>query len=163
MLNKILLSLGLDNWALNWLTDPNVAIYAIIFVALWQYLGYHVLIQFTGVQNIPSDIYEAAKIDGAEGLKADWLITLPLVMPVFKISIVLAVIGSLKAFDTIIVMTGGGPANSTDVISTYMYNLSFQSYKYGYGSAISAVLVVLCLVFTILINLIFKRAEKSVS
>jgi len=60
-------------------------------------------------------------------------------------------------------MTGGGPANSTDVISTYMYNLSFQSYKYGYGSAISAVLVVLCLVFTILINLIFKRAEKSVS
>lgn len=163
MLNKILLSLGLDNWALNWLTDPNVAIYAIIFVALWQYLGYHVLIQFTGVQNIPSDIYEAAKIDGAEGLKADWLITLPLVMPVFKISIVLAVIGSLKAFDTIIVMTGGGPANSTDVISTYMYNLSFQSYKYGYGSAISAFLVVLCLVFTILINLIFKRAEKSVS
>lgn len=163
MLNKLLLSLGLDSWALNWLTDPNTAIYAVIFVALWQFLGYHVLIQFTGVQNIPSDIYEAAKIDGAEGLKADWHITLPLVMPVFKISVVLAVIGSLKALDLIMVMTGGGPANFTDVISTYMYNLSFLSYKYGYGSAISSVLVVLCLVFMILINLIFKRAENSVA
>lgn len=161
MLNKILLSLGLDSWALNWLTDPNIAIYAVIFVALWQFLGYHVLIQFTGVQNIPSDIYEAAKIDGAEGFKADWHITLPLVMPVFKISVVLAVIGSLKALDLIIVMTGGGPANSTDVISTYLYNLSFLSLKYGYGSAISSVLIVLCLVFTIFINLIFKRAENS--
>ena len=96
--------------------------YSLYFVALWQYLGYHTLIQFTGIQNIPADIYEAARIDGADGLKADWYITFPMNIPIFKISIVLAFIGSLQAFDMVMVMTGGGPAHATDVISTHMYN-----------------------------------------
>ncbi|UJF34609.1 carbohydrate ABC transporter permease [Paenibacillus hexagrammi] len=161
MLNQVLETLGLQSWTHSWLTEPKVAMIALYFVALWQYLGYHTLIQFTGIQNIPADVYEAAKIDGAEGFKADWHITFPLNIPIFKISIVLAFIGSLQAFDMIMVMTGGGPAHATDVISTHMYNMSFLSMKYGYGSAIAAFLVILCLVATVLINFVFTRLERK--
>ncbi|WP_409344506.1 carbohydrate ABC transporter permease [Paenibacillus sp. MBLB4367] len=160
MLNQVLAALELSSWTKAWLTDPGVAMYALYFVALWQYLGYHVLIQFTGIQNIPSEIYEAARIDGAEGFKADRYITLPMVVPIFKISIVLAFIGSLQAFDMIMVMTGGGPAHATDVISTHMYNMSFLSMKYGYGSAIASFLVVMCLIATVIINAVFRRLEQ---
>ncbi|MEK8130361.1 sugar ABC transporter permease [Paenibacillus filicis] len=163
MLNQVLDLLNLGSWKRSWLTDPKIAMYSLYFVALWQYLGYHTLIQFTGIQNIPADIYEAAKIDGAEGLKADWYITFPMNIPIFKISIVLAFIGSLQAFDMIMVMTGGGPAHATDVISTHMYNMSFLSLKYGYGSAIAAFLVGICLVATLIINLIFNRLERKFS
>lgn len=163
MLNQILEWVGLGSWAKPWLTDPSVAMVALYFVALWQYLGYHTLIQFTGIQNIPSDIYEAAKIDGAEGWKADWHITFPMNIPIFKISIVLAFIGSLQSFDMIMVMTGGGPAHATDVISTHMYNMSFLSMKYGYGSSIAGFLVVLCLVATVLVNMLFNRLERKYS
>lgn len=160
MINQILISLGLDSWSHNWLTDPKVAIFAVIVVGLWQYLGYHILIQFTGIQNIPADIYEAAKIDGADGFKADKYITLPMIVPIFKISVVLSFIGSLQSFDLIMVMTGGGPAHATDVISMHMYNMSFLSQKYGYGSAIATFLVVMCLAATVILNLLFNRIEK---
>jgi raffinose/stachyose/melibiose transport system permease protein len=163
MLNQLLASVGLQSWTKTWLADTDIAIFALCFVILWQYIGYHVLIQFTGVQNIPADLYEAASIDGAEGYKADRYITLPLLAPVIKISVVLAVIGSLKAFDLIVVMTGGGPANTTEVISTHMYYMTFNSFKYGYGSAISTFLVVFCLVMTVVLNLLFKRAEEAAS
>lgn len=163
MINQVLIKLGLDSWTHAWLTEPKVAIYAIILVGLWQYLGYHILIQFTGIQNIPADIYEAAKIDGAEGFKADRYITLPLIVPIFKISVVLSFIGSLQSFDLIMVMTGGGPAHATDVISSHMYNMSFLSMKYGYGSAIASFLVVVCLAATLIINVLFNRLDKRFS
>ncbi|WP_028545878.1 carbohydrate ABC transporter permease [Paenibacillus taiwanensis] len=163
MLNQILITLGLGAWTKSWLTEPDVAMIALYFVALWQYLGYHVLIQFTGVTSIPSEIYEAAQIDGAVGFTADRHITFPLMIPVFKISIILAFIGSLQAFDLIMVMTGGGPAHATDVISTHMYNMSFLSMKYGYGSAIAVFLVLLCLISTLIINTLFRTLEKRQS
>jgi len=163
MINQVLEALNLHSWTRSWLTDPSIAMYSLYFVALWQYLGYHTLIQFTGIQNIPADIYEAAKIDGAEGFKADWHITFPMNVPIFKISIVLAFIGSLQAFDMVMVMTGGGPAHATDVISTHMYNMSFLSLKYGYGSSIAAFLVLVCLVATVIINFLFNRLERKYS
>ncbi|REE86448.1 raffinose/stachyose/melibiose transport system permease protein [Paenibacillus taihuensis] len=161
MLNGILNSLGLESWTRSWLTEPKIAMYCLYFVSLWQYFGYHLLIQYTGVQNIPTEVYEAAKIDGAEGFKADWYITYPMVIPIFKISIVLAFIGSLQAFDLVWVMTGGGPAHATDTISTHMYTQSFLSLKYGYGSALATSLVFICLVFTVFINFVFKKVEAK--
>jgi len=163
MINQILIGLGLESWTHSWLTEPKIAIFSIIVVALWQYLGYHILIQFTGIQNIPADIYEAAKIDGASGFKADRYVTLPLIVPIFKISVVLSFIGSLQSFDLIMVMTGGGPANATNVLASYMYNMSFLSMKYGYGSAIASFLVVVCLAATLVINLLFNRLDKRFS
>lgn len=161
MLNGVLVALGLDSWTHNWLTEPKIAMFALYFVSLWQYFGYHLLIQYTGVQNIPDEIYEAAKIDGADGFKADLHITLPLIVPIFKVSLVLAFIGSLQAFELVMVMTGGGPAHATDVISTHMYNSSFLSLKYGYGSAIAAFLVILCLICTVIINTVMGKLERK--
>lgn len=163
MLNGVLTVLHLEQWTHSWLTEPNIAMYSLYFVAVWQYLGYHVLIQFTGIQNIPQEIYEAAKIDGAEGFKADRYVTFPMVVPIFKISIILAFIGSLQAFDLIMVMTGGGPAHATEVVTTLMYNMSFLSMKYGYGSALATFLVVMCLVFTAMINALFRQVENRLS
>ena len=163
MLNGVLIKLGLDSWTHSWLTEPAIAMYAIYFVSLWQYFGYHLLIQFTGVQNIPDEIYEAAKIDGADGFKADRYITFPMVVPIFKISVVLAFIGSLQAFELVMVMTGGGPAHATDTIATHMYNMSFLSQKYGYGSAVASFLVIFCLVITVIINGVFNKIERKVT
>lgn len=163
MLNGVLIKLGLDSWTHSWLTEPALAMYAIYFVSLWQYFGYHLLIQFTGVQNIPDEIYEAAKIDGADGFKADRYITFPMVVPIFKISVVLAFIGSLQAFELVMVMTGGGPAHATDTIATHMYNMSFLSQKYGYGSAVATFLVIFCLVITVVINGVFNKIERKVT
>ncbi|MFC5407469.1 carbohydrate ABC transporter permease [Cohnella soli] len=161
LLNSVLKQVGLGNWTHGWLSEPDTAMYALIFIAIWQYLGYNILILFTGVQNIPSDIYEAARIDGAEGLKADWYITLPLAVPVIKICVVLAVIGSLNALDMVMVVTGGGPGHATEVISSYMYNKTFLSMQYGYGSALSVILVAQCLIATLVLNLMFRRSEKN--
>ncbi len=163
MLNGVLVQLGLESWTHSWLTEPAYAMYALYFVSLWQYFGYHLLIQFTGVQNIPDEIYEAARIDGAEGFKADRYITFPMIVPIFKISVVLAFIGSLQAFELVMVMTGGGPAHATDTIATHMYNMSFLSQKYGYGSAVATFLVVFCLIITVIINTIFNRIERKVT
>ncbi|MGO4547381.1 carbohydrate ABC transporter permease [Paenibacillus sp. 2TAB23] len=161
LLNNALDFVGLESWTRTWLADPEVSIFALFFVSLWQYLGYHILIQFTGIQNISQEVYEAAKIDGADGWKADRYITFPLVVPVFKISMVLAVIGSLKVFDMVMVMTAGGPAHATEVISTHMYNKTFAALEYGYGSAISIFLVIECLLATVLLNKLFKSSEDS--
>lgn len=161
LLNTLLTDIGLGHWTHNWLSEPKTAMYSLIFVALWQYLGYNILILYTGIQNIPQELYEAARIDGAEGFKADWYITLPLAVPVIKICVVLAVIGSLNALDLIMVVTAGGPGHATEVISSYMYNKTFLSLQYGYGSALSILLVAQCLIATLALNFLFKRSEKN--
>jgi raffinose/stachyose/melibiose transport system permease protein len=163
MINQILDKIGLHAWTHSWLTEPKYAMYSIILVGLWQYLGYHVLIQFTGIQNIPADLYEAARIDGADGFKADRYITIPIIVPVFKISVVLSFIGSLQSFDRILVMTAGGPAHATEVLASHMYYQSFLSLKYGYGSAIACFLVVFSLAATVVVNQVFNQLERRYS
>lgn len=163
LLNKLLIGIGLESWAHTWLSEPKLAIYAVFLVTLWQYLGYYVLILFTGIRTISDEIYEAARIDGAEGFKADRHITFPLVAPIFKICLVVAIIGGINAFDIIMVMTGGGPGNSTEVISSHMYNKTFMSFQYGYGSALSLFLVAEALVATLLLNLLFRRLDQAAS
>jgi raffinose/stachyose/melibiose transport system permease protein len=163
MINQVLDKIGLHSWTHSWLTEPKFAMYSIILVGLWQYLGYHILIQFTGIQNIPADIYEAARIDGAEGLTADRYITLPIIVPIFKISVVLSFIGSLQSFDRILVMTAGGPAHATEVLASHMYYQSFLSLKYGYGSAIACFLVIISVVATVIVNTVFNQVEKRYS
>ncbi|PTQ55262.1 MAG: N-Acetyl-D-glucosamine ABC transport system, permease protein 1 [Candidatus Carbobacillus altaicus] len=160
LLNQILVLLHLDSLTRAWLSDPNVAMYALYFVALWQYLGYHVLIQYTGIQNIPHTLQEAAIIDGANTWQIMRHIVFPLNIPFFKISLILAFIGSLQAFELIMVTTGGGPAEATEVMSTYMYNQSFLNLHYGYGSAIASFLVMFSLLATFVLNTVFASLEK---
>ena len=146
-----------------WLADTSTAFFATVVPAVWRSIGYHMLIMYAGIKNISPDYYEAARIDGATGLKATMKITLPLLAPVIKMCVTFALVGSLRAFDLIYVMTGGGPNHASEVPATLMYSNLFTKGIYGYGSAQAFFIVFECLLFSLIINRIFKRAEDNAS
>ncbi len=151
MLNSILMAIGIENPP-AWLAEPSVVLYAIFIPILWQYAGFYILIYYAALKNIPESLVEAAKIDGATPLQIAYKIKLPLIMGVIKVTIVLAVVGSLKYFDLIYVMTGGGPNGASEVMASYMYKLAFSSNDFGYGSAIGFLLLIITLVVTVIIR-----------
>ena len=110
------------------------------------------MIYYAALKNIPESLIEAAKIDGATPLQIALKVKLPLIMGVVKVTIVLAIVGSLKYFDLIYVMTEGGPNGSSEVMASYMYKLAFSSNNFGYGSAIGFLLLVITLIVTFIIN-----------
>lgn len=151
ILNTLLVSLGIDNPP-AWLAETDLALYAIIIPIIWQYAGFYILIYYAALKNIPESLIEAAKVDGATSLQIALQIKLPLIMNVVKVTIVLAVVGSLKYFDLIYVMTGGGPNGSSEVMASYMYQKAFKSFDFGYASAVGFFLLVICLVVTYIIR-----------
>ncbi|MNP07127.1 Lactose transport system permease protein LacF [compost metagenome] len=147
IVNSLLVSIGFANPP-AWLAEPTLVLFALFIPILWQYAGFYILIYYAALKNIPTSLEEAAKIDGASALQIAWKIKLPLAMEVIKVTIVLAVVGSLKYFDLIFVMTDGGPNGSSEVMASYMYHQAFRAYDFGYGSAIGFFLLVICLVIT---------------
>ena len=153
LLNTVLEAIGLDALARAWLGEQSTALISVFVVVIWQYIGYHMLLIYSGVKRIPADIFEAAEIDGANKIQTAFRIIIPLILPTIKTSMVLAVIGSLKMFDIIYVLTNGGPNHATEVASTLMYTTIFKKNLYGYGSAMAVFIIIECLVFTVLLNL----------
>lgn len=153
LLNSVLLKADLIKSPVAWLGSPQTALACTFAVVIWQYIGYHMLLIYSGIKRIPQDIFEAAEIDGATRLQTAFRIIIPLALPTIKTSMVLAVIGSLKMFDLVYVLTGGGPNHATEVASTLMYTSIFKKNLYGYGSSMAIFIVVECLIFTILLNL----------
>ncbi|WP_186578148.1 carbohydrate ABC transporter permease [Aquibacillus kalidii] len=147
MINSLLEMMGVEN-APVWLADPNVVLYAIFIPIIWQYAGFYIIIYYAALKNVPEELVEAARIDGANPVQIAYKIKLPLIAGVFKVTIVLAIVGSLKYFDLIWVMTGGGPNGASEVMASYMYSEAFKSYNFGYGSAIGFALLVICLIMT---------------
>lgn len=147
IVNSLLESIGVANPP-AWLAEPSLVLFALFIPILWQYAGFYILIYYAALKNIPASLEEAAKIDGATALQIAWRIKLPLAMEVIKVTIVLAVVGSLKYFDLIFVMTDGGPNGASEVMASYMYHQAFRAYDFGYGSAIGFFLLVICLVIT---------------
>ncbi|MFB4168419.1 carbohydrate ABC transporter permease [Virgibacillus sp. JSM 102003] len=151
ILNSILGSIGIDNPPV-WLGNPDVVLYAIFIPILWQYAGFYILIYYAALKNIPDSLIEAAKIDGASPIQIAYKVKLPLIMGVIKVTIVLAIVGSLKYFDLIYVMTGGGPSGASEVMASYMYKLAFSVSDFGYGSAIGFLLLIITLIVTVFIR-----------
>lgn len=147
VLNRALESLGARNTP-DWLADPAIVLFAIFVPILWQYAGFYILIYYAALKNIPATLVEAARIDGANGWQTAIRIKLPLVAEVIKVTIVLAVVGSLKYFDLIYVMTDGGPNGASEVMASYMYRKAFRAFDFGYGGAIGFFLLIICLVAT---------------
>ncbi|MCM3135888.1 sugar ABC transporter permease [Paenibacillus sp. 2TAF8] len=156
LLNVMLQNIGLSSWAQDWLGQKETALTASFIPTLWQYMGYHMLLMYAGAKSVSQDVLEAARIDGASRMRVAWSIMIPLMKPILKVCLVFSVIGAFKVFDLIYVLTGGGPFYSTEVPSTLMYATIFDTFRYGYGSAISVFIIVECLVCTILINSLFK-------
>lgn len=146
ILNFILDVLHLSQLKQQWLSDPKIAIFSLIPPLIWSFVGLYLIIFISALQNIPSELNDAAKIDGATGLRKLVLITLPMIWGTIQVAIILCIAGSLKSFDLVFIMTRGGPAHATELLATYMYNATFSTYRYGYGSTISTAIVMISLV-----------------
>ncbi|MGI6172518.1 MAG: carbohydrate ABC transporter permease [Christensenellales bacterium] len=159
LLNAFLKAIGLGRFTQVWLANKDIAIIMIIIVVMWQYVGYHMIIQLAAMRNISADLFEAAEIDGATQWQQFKSITLPLIRPILAIDAVLIITGSLKYYDLIAVMTAGGPNHATEVMSTYMFYSAFNILRYGYSAAIGVILLILCMLSVRLSNVVFRPEE----
>ncbi|GAB2871879.1 sugar ABC transporter permease [Streptomyces deserti] len=146
--NQIIGALGFDH--IPFLADETWAIPTIALINVWRHVGYTALLLFAGLQAIPNDVYEAAKVDGASEWRMFWRITLPLLRPVLAVVLIMTVIGSFQVFDTVAVTTAGGPANATNVLQYYIYGAAFGRFQFGYASAMSVALLAVLTAITIL-------------
>lgn len=159
LLNTVLRSMGLEQLTGNWLGDTKKVIFAVIVPVLWQYIGYHMLLMYASVRSISEEIFEAARIDGANGIQTALHITIPLMKPILKVCVTFAVVGSLKNFDLVYVMTGGGPAGASQLPSTLMVETIFSRNMYGYGSSMAIFIILVCFLFAWLIRGAFRDNE----
>ncbi|WP_068504363.1 carbohydrate ABC transporter permease [Paenibacillus kribbensis] len=157
--NKMLALLGLESWQHAWLAEPDIALYAVFVAAMWQGIGQPMVLFLAGLQSIPQDPYEAALIDGAKPYQSFFYITLPLLRETFVIVVATTLIASMKVYDIIYGMTGGGPAESTQVLSSWMYSQTFKFANIGMGSAIAFILVLISM--TIIIPYVYFTTRKS--
>lgn len=160
LLNVGLKSLGLNSLAKIWLGEKTTALGAVFVPVLWQYVGYHMLLMYAGIKSVPTEYREAAMIDGAREGQVNRYIILPYIKPILKISTIFAVTGSLKSFDLIYVLTNGGPLHATEVPSTLMISMLFLRNRYGMGSTIAFLLIILCFTFALIIGCIFRDKEN---
>jgi raffinose/stachyose/melibiose transport system permease protein len=149
-LNQLLRGIGLEALAGNWLGDQDLALASVIGVIIWQNAGLTMVIYLAGLQGIPAELYEAAELDGASAWRRLLHITLPQLMPATTIAMSLTLISSLKLFDQVFVMTGGGPGYATQNLSVIMYKQAFVSGEYGSSAAIALVLCMIVFAFAIL-------------
>ena len=156
ILNVTLQSLGIIDAPIPWLTSPGVALTAIILVNIWLGIPFNLTLLYSGLQDIPDELYEAGALDGATGWKAFWNITWPNLRAVVSVVLMLGVIYTLKVIDIILGLTQGGPANATQTIATQSYQQSFVEFKFGQGAALSNLLIFISLAFAI----VYLRATR---
>lgn len=138
LLNGLLDLLGLDHWVRMWLSDPKIALYSLIATSVWSHFPFYMLIFLAGLQDIPKELEEAAKIDGSNGWRVIWHIVLPHLRPILAIVVTLLIFDGFRVFELIYVMTNGGPGyHSTEVLATLMFKRGLLDLDFGYGSAIS--------------------------
>lgn len=143
----------------NWLGDPKIAIFSIIFLLIWKNVGYNMILFLAGLQSIPVAYYEVARIDGAGSWAQFLYITLPLLKPIFLFIVVISTIGAFQLFDSIYVMTHGGPGYSTTTVAFSIYMNTFDRLRFGYGSALAVILAIIIFVLSY-IELKYLRSEK---
>ncbi len=155
--NKGLELFGLGSFATGWLGDPDTALSAVLVTAVWSAIGFAVVIFLAALRNVDTELIDAATIDGANGRERLRYVILPQIMPVFLMVTTITLIGGFSVFDIIFVMTGGGPANATEVLGTYAYSNAFQLNRISYGTTLALVITVLAIPFTIGLNRLQRR------
>ena len=150
LVNALLRQLGMVSLQPEWIGGRTLTPYSVAFVYLWKVLGYNATIFMAAFKMIPGDIYEAASIDGAGGAKKLWYITIPMIKPTLLIVTILLITGVFKIFEIVVQLTAGGPNHLSELLVTYMYYMTFQSTKYGYGMSIAIVTFLLTAVFAVI-------------
>lgn len=160
VINQILSFLGVSNPP-GWTQSTTWAMPAVIIVGTWRDMGYYMLLFLAGLQAIPGELYEAARMDGTNALQRFWNVTVPCLRPTTFFITVMLTINSFKIFDLILVMTNGGPGTATLVLSQYIWRKGFEEYDFGYASSVSIVLFAICLAVTVFQFLWNKRRERT--
>lgn len=161
ILNHTLRNIGLGGLARGWLGEPSTALYAVLLTAIWSYIGFCVVVLFSGLQKVDSQLIDAAKIDGANAWTRFRHVIIPQISSVLTMVIVYTVIGGFNVFDLVFIMTRGGPANASEVIATYTYKKSFVEGEVGYGAALSIVMTILALIAAVIAFRVRGRGETS--
>ncbi len=159
IMNSILDVVGLGKYKSGWLGNEKTAMAAVLITICWQFIPFYMILLRAGLTNVPAELYEAAYIDGSTSWKAFWTITLPLMSNTIKTASVMSLVGSLKYFDLIYIMTGGGPNRATELMATYMYKKGFVEFDMGYGSSIAAFMFITALTITAIVQNIQKRSK----
>lgn len=164
ILNGLLQNLGIIGKPIGWLTDQDVVMWAVTILSVWAGFGNYMLYFVTGMTSISEDVYESAKIDGANGVQTFFKITLPMLAPVLKVVLMLAITGAFKDYEAIMVLTNGGPGNRTMVMFLYIYKLIFAvqagaQAQIGYGALLSLAAAVIVGTVTILYQVVAKKLD----
>lgn len=162
VLNRGLRTVGLGMLATGWLGNPNTALYAVLVTAIWGYIGFCVVVLFSAMQKVDTELIDAATLDGAGAFARFWHVILPQISPVLTMVTVYTVIGGFNVFDVVYIMTGGGPANASQVIATYTYKKAFQENEMGYGTALSLVMTLIALVAALITLRLRRNGDDAI-
>ncbi|HUK98032.1 MAG TPA: sugar ABC transporter permease [Gaiellaceae bacterium] len=144
--NQVLIDAGVVHQPVQWLNDPHIALWTILIANIWLGVPFFTLLLYSALQDVPLEVREAAIIDGASAWQRLRLVIVPIILPVIEVTLLLGFVFTVKVFDLVIGLTGGGPANATQLITTWSYNLSFQVFSFGEGAALNNVLLVMALI-----------------
>jgi putative chitobiose transport system permease protein len=170
LLNQVLKTLGIFPDGIPWLTSPAkifgiipISLASVMAVTVWKGLGYYMVIYLAGLQSIPADVYEAAAIDGSDGIRKHWDITIPLMQPYLALVAVISAISATKVFEEVFIMTQGGPLNSSKTIVYYLYEQAFSNLEITYACTIGLVLFLIILSLSILRLVINRQSGDNIS
>ncbi|WP_153682833.1 carbohydrate ABC transporter permease [Agromyces agglutinans] len=156
--NALLNAVGIES--IDWFASGGTAFWVIIIMDIWRSMGFYAVLLYAGLVDIPEELFESARIDGASGWRLVRHIVIPLSLPVLFSSIIFSINGTLKVFDSVLALTNGGPGNTTTPLTLYMYQTSFTYGEYGYGSSIALLLTILCLLVTLFI---FRSSRRDLT
>lgn len=159
-INEALRFLHLDFLAQSWLGNPDIALFSICAINIFEWMGFSMIIYYAGLMSIPEDIYEAAKIDGCGFWNTLFRITIPNLSGTTNTLILLGIVGSLKTFDIVIQTTGGGPGRSTEFLNTYLYKVGIQQFNGGLSAAIGVMILIIAVVLSLIQLAVNKRANS---
>ena len=159
LLNKLLRAVGLQRFAVAWLSDQSTAIWSVIFIMIWYGFGWALLFYYSGLMTMSKEVEEAAIIDGASRWQLYTRIIIPYIFPVIQAVLIIDVISSLKQMEVIYLSTNGAPGDTTQFVANYLYTKAFTYSEYGYGSAISVLFVVIALILTIVTRGLTNRSS----
>jgi multiple sugar transport system permease protein len=158
--NQLLMDVGLADRTVDWLDDPHLALWTVLIANIWLGVPFFTLLLYSALQDVPLEVKEAAIIDGASPWQRLRLVIVPIILPVIEVTLLLGFVFTVKVFDLVIGLTGGGPANSTQLITTWSYNLSFQVFSFGEGAALNNVLLLLALICSPMYLVLSRGALK---
>lgn len=156
LINELLVNVGLSN--VDWLGDGTTAFVVIVIMDVWRSAGFYGILVFSGLLDIPDEIVESARLDGAKSFSLFRYIILPMSLPILFASMIFSINGTIKVFDSVYALTGGGPGNATTPLTMYMYRTAFQYSDFGYGSTVALVLTIMCLLVTLVI---FRSSRRD--